>query len=393
LGMGVFTQKRNLGEQKLPFISPAVEPDSNGYLPGILSAEQMKRALSKERRRTDRSSTPFLLMLVDAERAKQLDETRTLLHRVCSCLLACLRETDVCGQYAEPSVLGILFTEINSNSADPIEVVIRARVVAALSSQLDENEMNRLRITTHLYPDKWDRLDTDYRPSTPELYRDLPDQMQERKVQHGLKRTMDVLGSAAALLLLSPLMLLLAVLTKLTSKGPILFKQRRLGQHGTPFVLLKFRTMHNASDPAIHKAFVSQFIRAGSLGDQSQPRDQKVYKITKDPRVTRLGRLLRESSLDELPQFWNVLKGDMSLVGPRPPIAYEVDNYDAWHRRRLLEVKPGITGLWQVCGRSRTEFNDMVRLDLQYAKTWSVWLDLKILFRTPLAVISGNGAH
>jgi lipopolysaccharide/colanic/teichoic acid biosynthesis glycosyltransferase len=391
--MGVFTQKRNFRDQKLPFNPPGVEPDSNGHLPGILSAEQMKRALSKERRRTDRSGNPFFLMLIDAERAAQLDETRTLFRRVCYCVSACLRETDVCGRYAEPSVLGILFTEINSPSADPVEVVIRARVIAALSSQVDEDELNRLRITTHLYPDKWDRLDSDDRPATPELYPDLSDQKQQGMIQQGLKRTIDVLGSAAALLLLSPLMLLLAVLTKLTSKGPVFFKQRRLGQHGIPFVFLKFRTMHHASDPAIHKAFVSQFIRGGSPGDPSQFPNQKVYKMTNDPRVTRLGRLLRAWSLDELPQFWNVLKGDMSLVGPRPPIPYEVDNYDPWHRRRLMDVKPGITGLWQVHGRSRTKFNDMVRLDLEYARTWSVWVDLKILFRTPLAVISGDGAH
>lgn len=391
--MGVFTQKRNFGDPKMSFNSPGVEPDSNGYFPGVLTAEQMKRALSKERRRTDRSGNPFMLMLVDVERAAQLDETRTLYRRVCSCLSACLRETDVCGQYAEPSVLGILFTEINSQPADPVEVAIRARVIAALSAQVVEDELNRLRITTHRYPDKWDRLDSNDPPATPELYPDLPDQKQVRMIQHGLKRTMDVLGSATALLLLSPLMLLLAVLTKLTSKGAVFFRQRRLGQHGIPFVLLKLRTMHHASDPAIHKAYVSQFIRGGTHGDPSQPADQKIYKITNDPRVTRLGRLLRALSLDELPQFWNVLKGDMSLVGPRPPIPYEVDHYDAWHRRRLLEVKPGITGLWQVYGRSRTKFNDMVRLDLQYARTWSVWLDLKILFRTPLAVILGNGAH
>jgi lipopolysaccharide/colanic/teichoic acid biosynthesis glycosyltransferase len=391
--MGVFTQKRHFGDQKLPFYSPPLRPDSNGNLPGILTAEQMKRVLSKERRRTDRSSNPFLLMLLDAERAAQLDHTRTLLRRASSCLLACLRETDVCGWYAEPSVFGILFTEINSNSADPVEEVIRGRVIAALSSRLDQDELNRVRITTHLYPDKWDRLGNDDRPATPELYPDLPDQKQERMVQHGLKRTMDILGSAAALLFFSPLMLLMAILTKLNSRGPILFKQQRLGQYGNPFILLKFRTMHDASDHSIHKAYVSQFIAGGSLDDKSQHKNAKVYKITNDPRVTRLGRLLREFSLDELPQFWNVLNGEMSLVGPRPPIPYEVDDYDAWHRRRLLEVKPGITGLWQVYGRSRTKFNDMVRLDLQYARTWSVWLDLKILFRTPLAVILGDGAY
>jgi lipopolysaccharide/colanic/teichoic acid biosynthesis glycosyltransferase len=118
-----------------------------------------------------------------------------------------------------------------------------------------------------------------------------------------------------------------------------------------------------------------------------------VFKLTNDPRITPIGRLLRRTSLDELPQFLNVLKGQMSLVGPRPPIPYEVDCYEAWHKRRLLTVKPGITGLWQVKGRSRTTFDEMVRLDLQYARTWSLWLDLKIILKTPGAMVSGDGAH
>ena len=118
-----------------------------------------------------------------------------------------------------------------------------------------------------------------------------------------------------------------------------------------------------------------------------------MFKITDDPRVTPVGRFLRRTSLDELPQFLNVLLGEMSLVGPRPPLPYEVEAYDVWHRRRLLEARPGITGLWQVNGRSRTKFDDMVRLDLQYARKQSLWLDLKILLRTPAAVVSGDGAY
>jgi lipopolysaccharide/colanic/teichoic acid biosynthesis glycosyltransferase len=119
----------------------------------------------------------------------------------------------------------------------------------------------------------------------------------------------------------------------------------------------------------------------------------EIYKIVSDPRVTQTGRLLRKSSLDELPQLINVLKGEMSLVGPRPPLPYEYERYSTWHRRRLMEVKPGITGLWQVNGRSRTTFDEMVRLDLEYVRSWSIWLDLKILLRTPAAVLSGEGAY
>ncbi len=120
---------------------------------------------------------------------------------------------------------------------------------------------------------------------------------------------------------------------------------------------------------------------------------RKFYKLTNDPRITRIGGFLRKTSFDEIPQFLNVLRGEMSLVGPRPPIPYEVESYDIWHRRRLLGVKPGITGLWQVAGRSRTTFDEMVRLDLQYAKSWSFWLDLKILLQTPRAVVAGDGAY
>ena len=151
--------------------------------------------------------------------------------------------------------------------------------------------------------------------------------------------------------------------------------------------------MSVSTDAGIHKEYVQNFI-AGKPQPAAVVKDQKVvYKITSDPRVTWIGRFMRRTSLDELPQFWNVLNGEMSLVGPRPPIPYEIEAYDIWHRRRLLEAKPGITGLWQVHGRSRTTFDEMVRLDLRYSRTWSPLLDLKILLQTPRAVISGNGAY
>ena len=157
-------------------------------------------------------------------------------------------------------------------------------------------------------------------------------------------------------------------------------------------MFLKFRSMYFENDAEIHREYIRQFISAGE--DHQRPDDSNgVYKIKDDPRVTRIGRFLRKTSLDELPQFFNVLRGEMSLVGPRPPIPYEVEIYGVWHRRRFLEAKPGITGLWQVEGRSRVKFDEMVRLDLKYAKTWSPWLDIKILLRTPAAVLRGSGAY
>jgi lipopolysaccharide/colanic/teichoic acid biosynthesis glycosyltransferase len=184
-----------------------------------------------------------------------------------------------------------------------------------------------------------------------------------------------------------------AALIKLTSKGPILFRQERLGHRGMPFRFLKFRSMHVRTDQSVHEEYMKAFISGKPAAAKSGSNGNKTYKLTRDSRVTPVGRFLRKTSLDELPQLINVLMGEMSLVGPRPPIRYEAARYDVWHRDRLLAARPGITGLWQVEGRSRVTFDDMVRLDLQYARSWSLWLDIKILLRTPAAVLMGEGAY
>jgi exopolysaccharide biosynthesis polyprenyl glycosylphosphotransferase len=207
------------------------------------------------------------------------------------------------------------------------------------------------------------------------------------KTSFKFKRLVDIAGSLTAMALLAPVFAAIAVGVKLTSPGPVFFRQRRIGQYGKPFTFWKFRSMKVNNDASAHEKFVKEMIVTGSGGGKNG-----VFKITDDPRVTKLGKFLRKSSLDELPQFYNVLKGEMSLVGPRPPVPYEVKVYDYWHRRRLLAVKPGITGLWQVNGRSRVGFDDMVRMDLQYASNWSMWLDMKIMLQTPMAVLGGSGA-
>ena len=207
-----------------------------------------------------------------------------------------------------------------------------------------------------------------------------------------LKRSIDVLGSAAITTLCLPLFVSIAIAVRLSSRGPILFRQQRVGQFGQIFTFLKFRSMVVDNDHSVHKEYVTKMIAEGT-DVEPKARGKQVYKLTNDKRVTPIGRFLRRTSLDELPQLINVLKGDMSLVGPRPPIPYELAAYQTWHRRRVLEVKPGITGLWQVTGRSRVKFDEMVRLDLRYATSWSPWLDLKILVMTPLAVIKGSGAY
>jgi exopolysaccharide biosynthesis polyprenyl glycosylphosphotransferase len=202
------------------------------------------------------------------------------------------------------------------------------------------------------------------------------------------KRFLDVFGSALAIFVFSPLFILIAVAVKLTSRGPILFKQERVGLGGRRFTFLKFRSMKCGSDSQLHQEYIRRFI-----GGEITKAHGGAFKIKNDPRLTSIGGFLRRCSLDELPQLFNVLRGDMSLVGPRPAIPYEIELYQPWHRSRFLEVKPGITGLWQVVGRSKTTFDDMVRLDLQYATQWSLWLDIKILLQTPRAVLSREGAY
>jgi exopolysaccharide biosynthesis polyprenyl glycosylphosphotransferase len=197
--------------------------------------------------------------------------------------------------------------------------------------------------------------------------------------QLALKRLFDVAVSLITLFCAAPMLLLAAAAIKLTSRGSVLFKQKRIGLNGRTFTLYKFRTMiedaHARRDEVSH------------LNEMSGP----VFKMKSDPRVTPIGRILRKFSFDELPQLWNVLKGDMSLVGPRPPIPEEVGNYQRWHRRRL-SMKPGLTCLWQISGRNEVDFDRWMKMDLQYIDNWSPSLDFKILLRTIPAVLSGKGA-
>lgn len=199
------------------------------------------------------------------------------------------------------------------------------------------------------------------------------------------KRCLDIVVAAACLLVLLPVLLLLAALVRVTSPGPIIFRQTRVGKDGRPFQMYKFRTMAANSDAEIHRAYTERLLRGNAVSVGG------AFKLVNDPRVTAVGRILRRCSLDELPQLLNVLKGEMSLVGPRPPLAYEVELYDAWARRRL-SVTPGMTGLWQVSGRSTLDFHQMVDLDLSYITNWSFMLDLRIVLRTPAALITARGA-
>ncbi len=220
-----------------------------------------------------------------------------------------------------------------------------------------------------------------------------------------LKRILDVVVSAALLLFLAPLLLVLTLLIRLDSPGGAIFSQQRVGTrvraaNGSKqwelraFTVYKFRTMRKNASSDLHKQFVQAFIQNDSAtmhSIQNGKAADGVFKIVDDPRITRVGKLLRKTSLDELPQLWNVLKGDMTLVGPRPPLPYEVDIYTSRHLRRL-EAKPGLTGLWQISARSTVDFEKMVELDIDYIDHPSFWSDLKILLKTPIAVVWGKGA-
>lgn len=313
-----------------------------------------------ERKRCERSGARFGLALLDISR---LDDALLF----CDSISSQLRETDIAGWYQDGKVVGIIFTTLNGA---PIEA-IRSR----LHTKVQQITQNKVPFQLFIFPEDVTR----------ELY---PEQYVNKRnpSYHVMKRVIDIAGSLTALTLLSPVFLALAVLVKITSPGPVFFRQKRLGRLGKQFEFLKFRSMYNGNDPEIHKKYIASLI-------QNKENGSGVFKIQNDPRVTRIGHFLRKSSLDEIPQFLNVLRGEMSLVGPRPPIPYEIEKYQSWHKRRVLEVKPGITGLWQVHGRSRTTFDEMVRLDIRYINEQSGWLDLKILLLTPRAVLSASGAY
>jgi lipopolysaccharide/colanic/teichoic acid biosynthesis glycosyltransferase len=356
----------------------------------IQDEENFKRMIAVERKRTERSREPFLLMLLEAGNHQRAEKNTNALDKIISAMLSSTRETDVVGWYKGRTTVGVMFTGLTIEDKNAVLSTILSRVSAALRDELTSDQFSQISLSFHFFPDHWDHENSG-RPSNPALYPDLFSTSSEKRSLLIVKRTMDIAGSALLLVLCGPLLLVIAAVVKASSQGPVLFKQYRVGQYGRRFTFLKFRSMRADNDPSVHREYVTKLIAGEAERIPSHADDKGVYKLAHDKRITPIGRFLRKTSLDELPQFLNVLKGDMSLVGPRPPIPYELAAYQTWHRRRVLEVKPGITGLWQVTGRSRVKFDDMVRLDLRYAMSWSPWLDLKILMRTPGAVI--KGAH
>ena len=349
----------------------------------LISEPAFIRMLRLERRRTERSGRAFMFVLISCEEFRSKGDG-ILLDRVIAALSGATRETDILGWYESGITLGILMTEIEK--PNPITVdAITQKIRRTVQNEVAIEEFRSISFQFRLFPQEVEMSSSndDNHVHYPDITR--PNRSKQ-KWGPVLKRSVDIIGSLTALLLLMPMFLIVGVLVKLTSRGPILFCQKRVGRYGKEFTFYKFRTMSTDNDPRIHQEYVAKLI----AGDVS--RSTGVYKLVNDPRITPLGRFLRKSSLDELPQFFNVLKNDMSLVGPRPPLPYEFERYRTWHKRRVLELKPGLTGPWQVEGRSRTTFDEMVRMDLRYAIQQSFWFDLKILLLTPSAMFSGRGA-
>lgn len=330
-------------------------------------------------RRAERAGTPLAMAVfsIDPQQTRGIGAANRLL----SLLYAARRDTDIVGNLdSERAAVLLLDTDLHGAQ-------LYAQRVGRRTADLGRSAV------VAVYPDPlFDQVVRDCRAVVeratlpPYIYRG------PNSFGYPLKRLLDVVIATLALVLLSPLMLLTGVAVKLSSPGPAIFRQTRLGKNGEPFEFYKFRSMFVAEDDALHRAFVARLIDCEHDPAIEGDVDGPLYKIGANPRITLVGQIIRKTSIDELPQLWNVIKGDMSLVGPRPPLAYEAERYRAWHLRRLLEAKPGITGVWQVSGRSNVSFDEMVRMDLRYIRRGSLRMDLKILAKTVIVVLRCDGA-
>jgi lipopolysaccharide/colanic/teichoic acid biosynthesis glycosyltransferase len=369
--------------------APLPAPEECTPLGDALPLKDFLKDLEREKRRSDRCKAPLSLALFELDG----DATRTvafleIVHRL-------TRETDVVGHVGNDRVallcpdtdaagIRCVLRKIDT-SAPGLSFMTAAAVTHpdVLFDKISRGELSGPAASPGDGPSEAIRL-------APAFVSDRPERQ-----RHGypLKRPMDLAGALAAIALLGPLMLLAAVAVAATSRGPVIFRQTRLGQGGKPFVFYKFRSMFVGGDDRIHRAYVADLISGEpERRGRSDDAEQRLYKLTADPRITWVGRFIRRTSIDELPQLLNVLKGEMSLVGPRPPIPYEAARYQAWHLRRLLTAKPGMTGLWQVLGRSKVSFDEMVRMDLRYIRDCSIDMDLRILLKTVKVVLRCEGA-
>lgn len=360
-------------------------------VPLFFSEPQFRMLLARERNRSERTRTPFLLVVTTIEKPLGEPGNRAAaFEKLRECLIRSSREIDVRGWYRDEEAAGVIFTDVKKEGIDGILRKLNENMNEVLGGTFAA----QIRLRHALYPLEDGKSWIEDPGALGMIYPGQEDGSPGPSIQQGLKRMLDASASFIALTMLIPLFAVVAAIIKATSPGPVFFRQQRIGFGGKPFTMYKFRSMKTNSDPAIHKAYVEKLIKGGpGLKSENNGNGNKTFKIQNDPRLTLVGDFLRKSSIDELPQLFNVLTGTMSLVGPRPPIRYEVEAYDVWHWRRLIYAKPGITGLWQVEGRSRTTFDEMVRMDIRYSQTWSIWLDIILIMKTPMAVVAGKGAY
>jgi len=380
----------------------------------ILTPSDFSELVQYERERSERTNDPFSIVCIDLSNRPK-DTNGISLARVFDVVSASVRTID----HLACDSSNTIYLLLPATALQGAQFVVK-KLEEKLQTELGR-DIRAINFTVSAYPDLAPVVQENQTSSTdktasssgsafykmefpghqpqsdtlgidPSLIYALSFDLSRHDWQIRFKRIMDICGSLICLLLFTPVMAIIALAIKLTSRGPAIFRQNRLGYQGREFSFLKFRTMYVNNDDRIHREYLEKLINGKhheiNTGDAKRP----YYKIKYDPRITPLGKILRRSSLDELPQIFNVLMGHMSLVGPRPPIPYEVDKYQAWHKKRVLNVKPGITGLWQVSGRSQTTFDEMVRLDLYYAYNWSLWLDCKIMLQTLQAILSTKGA-
>jgi lipopolysaccharide/colanic/teichoic acid biosynthesis glycosyltransferase len=352
----------------------------------IFDQEIFRHTITRERKRAERSGLVMVLLLIGVQNSPEEDRP-TAFAVIADALSAIKSDIDILGWFERQAVMGVIVPEVDMTNLAATCERLEDEFRKAITDQGGGELAQRLSIRLRVYPEPWKLEDAEHQ-QTNSLF--FPENRRRLMSFRALKRGVDILLSLFLLIVLAPLLLSLAALVKLSSHGPVIFRQTRVGRNMKPFKMWKFRTMYANADHGVHHDYVSWFITSS---DKKQDHvETTLFKLTNDSRITPLGRFLRRTSLDELPQLWNVLIGEMSLVGPRPPLWYELERYKSWHRSRVLEAKPGITGLWQVMGRSRTTFDEMVRLDLRYARTMSLSGDIKILLATPAAVITGKGA-
>ena len=340
----------------------------------VVSGPEFRRELEREKRRAERSRRALSLTVL---RVPSEDDAGGLVAE----LLAVKRETDLVG-WLDAATLAVLCVDTDAQGREgflrKVTKLTAGRGVAMDAATFPEALFESLA--------RGCAADVDA-----QAVRLIAGEAES--VGYAGKRIFDCLFAALALLVLPPLLLLVALAIALDSPGPVIHRQKRLGRGGVPFTFYKFRSMWSDVDHRIHRDFVLGFIREGDAQPAPPGSRANPYKLSGDARITRVGRFIRRTSIDELPQLFNVLRGDMSLVGPRPPLPYEAANYEPWHLRRILGIQPGLTGLWQVEGRSRVSFNEMVRMDLRYLRKCSFGLDLRILVRTVRVVLMCDGAR